>query len=408
MKIALAVDGTRGDVEPMLWLGESLRETGHRIVVCGPPDFAEAIAERGFEHRPVGEPVQAYLVDRAAVITRGGLAMLREAMAYTRRSVQHQLDTLTEGFSDIDFAFGAGVQVGAATAAERHRIPYRYVAYCPIVFPSRQHPPPSVERQDRPQWLNPALWWISGFVLDRMLKRRVDRFRRRLGLPALRDLLSHMLSTRPVLAADAELGALPDDVAVPVERVPCLHRFEPRPLPDKLESFLASGPPPIYLGFGSMTDPRPEETTRRLVEAISRLGLRAVLSAGWAGLGGGALPDEVFVTGPVSHAALFPRCAAIVHHGGAGTTTTAARAGVPQVIVPHVVDQYYWARRVGELGIGVSAVARRGLTPEALVGAIGETVSAEVVVERASQLGETLRRRASDRSGFAALLQTSS
>jgi UDP:flavonoid glycosyltransferase YjiC (YdhE family) len=99
----------------------------------------------------------------------------------------------------------------------------------------------------------------------------------------------------------------------------------------------------------------------------------------------------VLAIGAVPHASLFPRCAAVVHHGGAGTTTTAARAGVPQVVVPHVLDQFYWAARVRALGIGAVAGRRRGLAPAALAEAIRAVVDNELVEERARELGARLR-----------------
>jgi vancomycin aglycone glucosyltransferase len=207
-----------------------------------------------------------------------------------------------------------------------------------------------------------------------------------------------------VLAADRILAPLPADVRFDVERAPCLHAFPDEGLPGKLRHFLEAGPAPVYVGFGSMTDPDPGSTTRRLLDAIAGLGVRAVLSRGWAGLGDGPMPEDVFVTGPVSHAHLFPHVAVVVHHGGAGTTTTAARAGVPQVVVPHVLDQYYWAKRVADLGLGPPPLARRGLEPAGLVRAVGETLAAEVIADRARALGSQLRSEADRWPGAERLL----
>jgi vancomycin aglycone glucosyltransferase len=141
-----------------------------------------------------------------------------------------------------------------------------------------------------------------------------------------------------------------------------------------------------------MTDPAPAATTDAVLEAVERAGCRAILSAGWARLGERPLPEQVLPVGAVSHARLFPRVAAVVHHGGAGTTTTAARAGVPQVLVPHLMDQFYWCRRVAALGLAPPAVRRRGLDAHALADAISAVVDNEVVRERAAGLGERLRR----------------
>lgn len=147
----------------------------------------------------------------------------------------------------------------------------------------------------------------------------------------------------------------------------------------------------MYIGFGSMTDPDPAATTRLVLEAVSRAGVRAVLSSGWAGLGDAPLPESVTVVGPLSHASLFRRVAAVVHHGGAGTTTTAARAGAPQILVPHVLDQFHWAHRVARLGVGPPALPRRELRADRLAEAIASLCDNELVAERAARLGERLR-----------------
>jgi len=179
---------------------------------------------------------------------------------------------------------------------------------------------------------------------------------------------------------------VPDDCAFAVDQIRCRHPLEGEPLPRKLEGFLESGPPPVYLGFGSMTDPDPARTTQRLLDAITRLGCRALISKGWAGIGDGALPEGVMAIGAVSHASLFPRLAAVVHHGGAGTTHAAARAGVPQVIVAHVLDQFYFARRIHDLGVGPPAIPRARLTPERLAETLRATLDNDIVHERARAL----------------------
>jgi UDP:flavonoid glycosyltransferase YjiC (YdhE family) len=176
-----------------------------------------------------------------------------------------------------------------------------------------------------------------------------------------------------------------------VQAIGCLHPFREAPLPDKLRDFLAAGEPPVYVGFGSMTDPDPAASTRLVLDAIARAGVRAVISEGWAGLGGIALPADVMRVGVVDHASLFQRVSAVIHHGGAGTTTMAARAGAPQILVPHVLDQFHWGRRVERLGLGPPALPRRRLTAADLAAAIHSVLDNDVVVERAAELGARLR-----------------
>ena len=124
------------------------------------------------------------------------------------------------------------------------------------------------------------------------------------------------------------------------------------------------------------------------------------MSRGWAELGGEPLPEGVIEIDAVSHVRLFPRVAAVVHHGGAGTTTTAARAGVPQIVVPHIADQYYWARRIALLGLGPPPILRARFSADTLRSAIAETLENELLGERTRSFGERLRARACVDPGF--------
>jgi UDP:flavonoid glycosyltransferase YjiC (YdhE family) len=392
MRIVLAAEGTRGDVHPMLALGAALRAAGHDPVLCCPPDFADAAREHGIEHRPVGRPVRDYLTERAHVMQGRALGVLRETGDYGQRMLEAQFAGLPGAARGADLMVAAGVEVAARSVAELCGIPYRYVVYCPSLLPSREYPPAFLP-VGLPRWANRPVWWLLRTGFNLTVRGALNGYRRALGLPPAGDLWAHFLGERPVLAADRALAPLPPDVTLPVEQVPCLHTFDARePLPAKLEHFLAAGPPPVYLGFGSMTDPDPRTTTAQLLDAIAASGHRALIGSGWAGLGEGPLPEGVMTVGSVPHASLFPRCAAVVHHGGAGTTTTAARAGVPQVVVPHLLDQFYWADRVTALGIGVTAGRRRGLATGALVDAIGAVVDNEIVEERAQELGARLHQ----------------
>jgi vancomycin aglycone glucosyltransferase len=240
--------------------------------------------------------------------------------------------------------------------------------------------------------------------MNAVARRDLSWRRAVLGLAPIQDVISHTLSPRPVVAVDRPLAPVPPDCAGDVTQIRCLHPLDGEPLPPKLESFLEQGEAPVYLGFGSMPDPDPVSTTRQLLEAIERIGCRALISKGWAGLGDGPLPDGVMAIDPVCHARLFPRCAAIVHHGGAGTTHLAARSGVPQILVPHVLDQFYFARRVLDLGIGPPALGRRRLAVPMLVDTIRATLDNELLAERAADLAQELRALGAVEPDLAALL----
>ena len=393
MRILMSGEGTRGDLYPLLALGEACSEAGHEVSICAPDNFRTEVLARGFAFHSTGLDVRDYLDEHAAAVIRGGLAMLRAQQSYSDSLLGDSFDALYAATEQADLLVGAGVCLGGASIAAHRGIPFRYVAYCPSFLPSEEFTPVFLGARRRwPLWLNRLAWrWLMPLLFWPIV-RGVNRRRAELGLPPERDAYQLTVGERPVLlAADTELAPPPRACPLAVRSVGALQTDVEGPLPEKLDRFLAAGPPPVFFGFGSMTDPDPAGTTRLLLEAVERAGCRAIVSAGWARLGDAALPEHVFPSGPASHARLFPRVAAVVHHGGAGTTTTAARAGVPQILVPHLLDQHYWAQRIVHLGIGPPPLQRRGLT----AGQLGETLRAtldnEWLQESAAALGERLR-----------------
>jgi sterol 3beta-glucosyltransferase len=161
--------------------------------------------------------------------------------------------------------------------------------------------------------------------------------------------------------------------------------------PAELVAFLEAGPPPVYVGFGSMGSRNPEAMADLVLESLRRTGQRGVLSSGWGGLTTNDLPDSVFMVGSIPHAWLFSRMAAIVHHGGAGTTAAALSAGVPSIVTPVMGDQSFWARRVSDLGVGPKSVPRRKLTVERLTWAIESAISDDTIRAKSATLGEQIR-----------------
>jgi UDP:flavonoid glycosyltransferase YjiC (YdhE family) len=161
--------------------------------------------------------------------------------------------------------------------------------------------------------------------------------------------------------------------------------------PSGLMDFLQAGPPPVYIGFGSMSTRKPEETADLVVEALKRTGQRAILLSGWGGLQKAALPDSVFMIESIPHSWLFPRVSAVIHHGGAGTTAAGLRAGVPSIVIPFFADQPFWGRCVEELGVGPAPIPRKELTAERLAKAVQAAVTDQAMRQRAADLGSKIQ-----------------
>ncbi len=390
LRVALAVEGTRGDVHPLLALGESLRAAGHHPILCGPLDAAPAAALRGLAFRPVGLDVRAYLTRHASLMQSSAARVSRWADRHFREQLPRHFRDLLAATEDADLLVSTGTLLAAPSIAEARGLPYRFVLYCPALLASAEHAPASLPLGGLPRAANRLLWRALRALLGARLSGPLARERARLGLPPVRDVYRHLLGDAPVLAADAALAPCPPEWSALLQ-IPALDPFREGPLPEKLEAFLRAGEAPVYVGFGSATDPDARATSELQLGAAADAGVRLVLSRGWAGLGDLALPEQALSIGDVPHASLFPRVAAVVHHGGAGTTTSAARAGVPQIVVPHLLDQFYWGERVHRLGLGPAPIPRRRLTRAGLALALLSLRDNEWLASRAARLGESLR-----------------
>jgi sterol 3beta-glucosyltransferase len=161
--------------------------------------------------------------------------------------------------------------------------------------------------------------------------------------------------------------------------------------PQALIDFLDKGSPPIYIGFGSMGSRKPEETANLVLQALGQTRQRAILLSGWGGMHPETLPDSVYLVDSVPHAWLLPKVAAVVHHGGAGTTAAGLRAGVPSVVIPFFGDQPFWGERVAELGVGPRPIPRKQLSVERLANAIQTVVTNQDMRQRAMTLGKKIQ-----------------
>ena len=161
--------------------------------------------------------------------------------------------------------------------------------------------------------------------------------------------------------------------------------------PSDLMEFLQGGPPPVYIGFGSMSNRNPEKTVDLCLQALAKTQQRAIMLSGWGGLHKANLPDTVFMVDSIPHSWLFPRVGAVVHHGGAGTTAAGLRAGVPSIVIPFFGDQLFWGQRVAELGVGPEPIPRKKLTVERLAKAIKKAVTDQTMRQRAANLGAKIQ-----------------
>lgn len=391
MRIVLVTSGSLGDVRPMLALAVGLQRNGHDILLCGPPESEPLARRHQCAFQALGDNVEAFarsVPDPALNRIKAGSAFGR----FIRQQAIHQCRVLPDLAQGASLILGASLVYGVPSAAEALGIPYRFVMFCPQLLPSAAHPSPMGVNHRLPGWVNRLSWRCFTAFTNLNLRSSINRERKRLGLDPINDVWRNLLGADVLLASDPELADVPADVQYPCTHIGHMALRDDTPLSAELEAFLNAGPPPVYIGFGSMPSDDPERISRIVLDAARQTGCRLVLSRGWAGLDAGN-SDWLFTVGEVSHARLFPRVAATVQHGGAGTTAAAARGGAPQVIIPHTLDQHYWANRITQLGIGPRPIRKEKLTATRLAEAIKVCLNNQDMRQRAARLGERLSRR---------------
>lgn len=390
MRVLLSTYGSRGDVEPMVALAVRLQALGVEAVVSAPPDpeFVELLARAGVPLAPAFMPIRQWIAERAkpaAAADFHGLAT--EMMAA-------QFAAISAAAEGCDAIVATGLFPSASAArsvAELRGLAYRHATFCPIFLPSHHHRPVPYPGHAFPADVtdNRALWDFNTRTMNALFGEALRTHRLAVGLPPVDDVRAHVLTAQPLLASDPVLWPwLPTELCDAVQTGAWILPDE-RPLPAELLAFLEAGEPPVYVGFGSMVVESARDAARVAIEALRAQRRRAVLLRGWADIVPDDGRDDCLIAGDVNQQALFPRMAAVIHHGGAGTTTAATRAGAPQVIVPQIVDQPFWASRMAGLRIGV---AHDGPRPsfESLSAALATALAPDTGA-RAAALARTVR-----------------
>lgn len=392
VRVTLVACGTRGDVQPMAVLGAALQARGHEALLLAPPESGVVAAQAGCPFRPFGRSIEA-LIQGVPDMGSRPVAASRWLARFVATEGMEQLRELPGLVRGSDLVVAATFVFGVRTAAELTGAAYRFVTFCPQFIPSACHPSLWLRRQRWPRFVNRLSWLALEKGGNLAIGRALDRERARLGLGPAGDIWKHVLGERPLVASDPELGSLPEDVAARCVQTGYLPLEEAGGLPPDVEAFLAEGEPPVYVGFGSMKSDDPAAAARIVLDAARSIGRRALVSRGWGGLGRVAGAKDFLRVGSVSHPGLFPRVAAVVHHGGAGTTATATRAGAAQVLCPHMCDQFWWAEQLERRGLAPPPVWRGKLSARALADALERALGDAAMAARRRALADALAGR---------------
>lgn len=403
MQILVIALGSRGDVQPYIALAKGLQQAGHTVRLLANENFKGLIVEHGLDFWPArGNPQEvAESKEMRELLEKGNFIAITKLTAKAARKAA--LEWGEDGLAaaqgmDLIVAGMGGIFLGIALA-EKLKIAFLQAYLVPFT-PTKAFPsvllPASFSKlggafNHLSHHLTRQIIWQGFRAADQAMRQEV------LGLPTAGlggPYQSPSLNHTPIL-----YGFSPSVIPKPVDWGENIHvtgywfldsaaDWSP---PADLTTFLEAGSPPIYIGFGSMVSRKPEETATLVLQAVAKSGQRAILLSGWGGLSKTDLPDTVFMVDSIPHSWLFRHVAAVVHHGGAGTTAAALRAGIPSTIIPFFADQPFWGQRIAALGVGSAPIPRKQLTVDRLAQAIEQLLTDPSMRQQAAQLGNKIQ-----------------
>lgn len=385
MKILIATIGSRGDVQPYINLAQGLIAAGHQIRLATNPTLSALVESHDVPFLPVGEPVNMG-VEGARLLEKSfdnmWLGMIR-VMQLGARLVQEAYPDVLAACQDADLVITTDTGSGVAEA-EKLGKPWISVTLQPARLPILHDASPNPFRR--------AIGWLLG----KLFIRPINRFRKRVDAPLVEDINS-MLSKRMILLPVSPSVAQPNPKwAQQIRQTGYWFARETNGWmpPQDLSDFLLTGEKPIAVSLGVMSASgrKAKESAQIVLDAIHKTNVRAILQ-GWDRellLSLGA-PATVYCAGSLPHDWLFAQVSMVIHHGGFGTTAAGLRAGVPNMVIPHIIDQYTWGQTVLDLGVGPRFISRGRLTSENLARSITQSLNDSNIRTRAARLGQKIR-----------------
>jgi sterol 3beta-glucosyltransferase len=396
MKITILSIGSEGDVRYLLALGKALLAEGHSVNFATHRFFEKRVRSLGFEFSLIRVNPGEFLNSDAGQIAVKQGKVLDFIRTLKPVILEAGIDSWaacqgTEAliYSPVAWYFGAdiGDKLGVPNIA----------AWAQPVDPTSAFPSWLVTQKHLGGTLNRLTYYITHALSWWPVQTAVNQWRReQLNLPPHGLNWHHAYHQRPnpvLCAFSPQVVPKPRDWGdhIAITGYWFLDEGPDWQPPAYLADFLAAGAPPVYIGFGSMSNRSPQEMTNLALKALELAHMRGILASGWGGISKEVLPQTVINIDYAPHDWLFPRMAAAVHHGGAGTTGAALRAGIPCIIIPHMMDQPFWGQRVADLGVGPQPIPRNKLTLDRLAVAISQAVNDHQIRQRAVALGECIR-----------------
>ncbi len=377
MKISIVINGTRGDVQPMLTLAIGLKKNGHDVILYAPPENEELVNKYNVPFVAFGPNYKELFKQNTQM--KGG-ATAAPSPKEMKVETDNQIKKLPKMVEGSDLVLGVGFVLGVHTVADLLKIPYRFVIFYPMLLGTSKKDP----------FFNRLLFGLGRSMTNLVMKSFINNSRNNLGLLPIEDVWKYWMGEHVIAACDRELNTVRDGVSFNFTQTGYMLLSAQNGLPEFVDNFLKSGKPPIYIGFGSNPIDRPEKYNLIFNQVSKETNQRLIISKGWANLQENNSTDILYVN-EIPFDLLFPRLAAIVYHGGTGTMAAAARAAIPQAAFPFMADQFENRKQIVKLGLGPKTCDFKKLTANAISSAINNCVNNSEFKKKAGEISEKLQ-----------------
>lgn len=377
MKIAIVINGTRGDVQPMLALATGLISKGNEIVFCAPPENKGLVEQYNVPFIEFG-PNYKELFQKNAQIKGGATAA--PTPKEMKKQTGDQISLLPELIKGSDLVLGVGFVLGVHTVADILKIPYRFVIFYPALLGTCKTDP----------FIYRMMFGFGRSMTNMAMKSFINKKRSAAGLKSIKDVWEHWMGDLVIAACDKELNEVREGVSFQFKQTGYMLLPSKNGLPNNVKKFLDEGNPPIYIGFGSNPVAKPEKYSQVFKKVSLATKQRLIISKGWAGLSEENSANILFVD-EMPFEQLFPRLSGIIFHGGTGTMAVAARVGTPQIAFPFMADQFENSKQIVRLGIGPKTNSFKKMTEDILISSINEIVKNDEYKKNALGLSRKLQ-----------------
>jgi len=396
MKIGIQTWGSNGDIRPMIALANGLQNSGHTVTLVVSSldnrNYSAECAEYNIRYQQIPEQIEFDLESFAQQTFRMNnaqwLVALLDTAFFPYEDIMYQ--AAQQLANDSDLVIGHHFLYPLKLAAHKQNIPFYSVTFCHAVIQSVSQPPfrfPNLGKH-----LNPWLWHLMDYAFDFLLKKKLTRLWNHEGMPKVKHVLSDLLTSDTLNLVAVDPLFCPSYKEWTQQHHSCGFLNLPTSHENwqinvDLQGFLDAGPSPVYMTFGSLQQAVPEWSMELFIEATRIAGCRAIIQTSSANYPEYSQQENIYFIGRHPHQSLFKHCAAIVHHGGAGTTHSVSLCGRPSIVIPFMDEQLFWATSLEQLGLAAKPLPAKNATATLLASRIKTILSSNSYLENAKKAG---------------------